>query len=80
MKLIKYEHHSYISVYPSVNFCPKKRQGAPFRPLISDLKQRLVEVGLVDYWTDKGVTATTNDMIKEEGARRTLEVFIQVRK
>lgn len=35
------------------------RKGAPFRKLISLKKQRLIEAGLVDHWTETAIEAVT---------------------
>ncbi|MPC59093.1 hypothetical protein E2C01_053108 [Portunus trituberculatus] len=53
------------------------RRGAPFRRTISFLKQRLIEAGLIDHWTDGAVAAATETEIEERGGR-TLQISGQM--
>ncbi|KAK8385133.1 hypothetical protein O3P69_012137 [Scylla paramamosain] len=80
--------YTYESGYTPVHFSTSNyptfaglawgfRKGAPFRRAVSLRKQRVMEAGLIDYWTHEAVRATTEDMIREAGGRRSVQASAQ---
>ncbi|KAG7154075.1 Glutamate receptor 2-like 15, partial [Homarus americanus] len=63
----------------TVCFPSPNRKGAPFRPRIDELKQRLLEAGLINFWMDELIEASgrktrTKRNKKEGGGKKEEEV------